>query len=290
MAAVTTTFLVVSGYRQEHVSQRNSASSAYQAQAYEQAQFYCFGKTGADREKCLSEQTEAAQAEQRSDYDLRAQQEMSEWALGVLVFSIFGFVVSSAGLVALVGTFHEQRKLARDQARPFLDQLGAVIDYSENPPAFFVGFYFFNAGDTPALNFFGDVRVEFQARTGPNADDTKDFSRPLTIMGGTILRGKSDAVSCMLLGVPPSAIAQVLNPVEPVYEEEPPAKGFTFTPERRAQLRVIGKLGYKDVFGRFHSEHVMYHVYKLRVGDRQVMLGSKLSFSPERVEQENESK
>jgi hypothetical protein len=270
-AAVATTILVVSGYRQEHVSQRDSASSAYQTQAYEQSQFYCFGKTGADLEKCLSEQTEAAQAEQRSDYDLRAQQEMSEWALGVLVFSVFSFVVSSAGLVALVWTFHEQRKLARDQARPFLEQLGAIIRFYDKAPSFFIEIFFFNSGDTPALNFFGDIVLRVGLTDSEESDGADLLSRSVTIRGGTILRNATSSVGGHVIRFDPDCVKDLL-----------PANTGEASHGRSAALTVSGMLGYEDVFGRTHQEHVFYAVSSLTIGKHTVMSGSQPGFSPKR--------
>lgn len=273
---VTTTFLV-STYRQEHAAQRDDASSAYQSQAYEQAKLYCIDVPDSERAKCLTDQTEAAQAEKRNEYDLRAQQEMSEWALGVLILSASGFVVSSAGLLALVWTFYEQRKLGRDHARAFIEQLGATIYYRPQWGMLDVAFYLFNGGDTPALDFVGDLQITFRPRYGPNADETESFHRPLTVMGGTVLRNSVEAIRAFNWKVAPEEIKQILEPMEPVYE----GKGKGWVIDRSASLDVSGVLLFQDAFGRDHIERVHYWVKSLPVGTEHVMIGSQRNFSPE---------
>lgn len=57
---------------------------------------------------------------------------MASYARGLLWFTAFGFVASAGGLVALVWTFNEQRKLTQNQACAYLEILqGRVSEHTE---------------------------------------------------------------------------------------------------------------------------------------------------------------
>lgn len=279
--AFTVTFLVISGYREEHQNQRRSAASAYQAQAYEQAESYCFGMTGAEREKCLNVQSEAAQNEQRSEYDLRAQQEMSEWALGVLALSAFGFVVSSAGLVALIYTFHEQRKLTQAQTRALIEAVGATIQHStkrmfgSDEHELEVVIYLRNSGQTAATPVGAEVGATFFAQLVEGspiegqADDRKDMATVASNMISATGRGRITA-TCR----GGRWLRHLLDP------EAKRTHIGTETCEPMS-LYVSAKISYCDIFGKRHDFQESFSVSHLTDGETQIMLGSDPDFSPD---------
>lgn len=127
LLAMAVTATAVSSYRQQHQSERADAANPQQGTAAQNAKLYCASRREKDQVGCAKEYVEAQQANSRADYDLRAQQEMSEWAFGMFFISGFGLLFSAFGLAALVWTFREQRKLTIAQQRAVLQIEGGAL-------------------------------------------------------------------------------------------------------------------------------------------------------------------
>ena len=83
--------------------------------------------------------------------DLKAQQEMSEWALGVLIVSCLGFAVTVSGVFFVWRTLLETRQVGRDQSRAYLHADKLLFFWGgkgEDQPRFKV--FVANSGSTPA--------------------------------------------------------------------------------------------------------------------------------------------
>lgn len=172
-SSLAATALIVANFRQEHASQRDDAASANQPEAQRKVLLNCPAFPSALRDQCVDKEVEAAQAEKREQYDLRAQQEMAQYALGVLAISVLGFVVSSAGLVALFYTFNEQRKLSRSQARAYLELIGARVTRLPGWRASYLRIGIRNTGQTPASN----IRIVGICTADPGAVEGKELGQ-----------------------------------------------------------------------------------------------------------------
>lgn len=61
---------------------------------------------------CIFREAKADEDAQRSSYDLKAQQDMAKWALGMLAVSCLGLFATCIGLVYIAGTLKETRNAA----------------------------------------------------------------------------------------------------------------------------------------------------------------------------------
>lgn len=171
VVAVAVTASAVSSYRQQHVDERADASNPKEGAAHQNAILYCRALPSEEQVRCAKEYVETEKANARAEYDLRAQQEMSEWALGVLFISAFGLFFSACGLAALVWTFREQRKLTQNQSRAYPEIVEAGlradgIDITTGIAHYRIDIQIRNNGETPALN----VRLQLEMTYAPEWD------------------------------------------------------------------------------------------------------------------------
>lgn len=176
LVAASVTSAVVLKYRQHHESERVNASYPQQGAAAQNAKVFCARFPEKDQVECAKDYVEAEKADTRAKYDLQAQQEMAEWALGMFLISGFGLLFSAFGLAALVWTFREQRKLTHNQSRAYLEIIDAFlradgIDITTGQAHYRVDLHIRNNGETPALG----VRLELKMTYTPEWDvDTVD--------------------------------------------------------------------------------------------------------------------
>lgn len=98
------------GYQREHAEQRRDAA-AYQANALQSdLAFACYRLPPERFVACMSAALEADREDRERRYDLNAQQDMAEWAAGILLVSILSFAVSVCGLVLLLRNLALQRE------------------------------------------------------------------------------------------------------------------------------------------------------------------------------------
>jgi hypothetical protein len=98
-------------YHQKQTAQRHEAAAAHQERAINQAREACRNVGSfVDRMNCVTREIEANAYEKHADYDLDAQQNMALWALGVLIVSGWGLLVTGAGVVYVALTLQANRE------------------------------------------------------------------------------------------------------------------------------------------------------------------------------------
>lgn len=102
-------------YHQYQAAQGQHAATAYQARASDKAKNACGEADGiVGRTNCLRGEIEANAADKYTEYDLKAQQQMSLWALGMLIITAAGFLVTTAGLVFIALTLTATRGMLKE--------------------------------------------------------------------------------------------------------------------------------------------------------------------------------
>lgn len=104
----------LSEYKLEHAEQRQKATTHKPEQAREQRQATCVDAAKKHSFPCVVDTEKSADEEKYTEYDLRAQQEMAEWAFGMMYVSGLAVLVTLAATVYVALTLAETRKLARD--------------------------------------------------------------------------------------------------------------------------------------------------------------------------------
>ncbi len=70
--------------------------------------------------ECVQKETKIAEKERREAYDLSAQQEMSYWALGMLLASVIALILTVVGVAYVRLTLLETRRIGQAQVRAYL--------------------------------------------------------------------------------------------------------------------------------------------------------------------------
>lgn len=155
-----TSFSSFSTYKQGHSNERNYAAQYY-ANATQESAKTCgaiMGESGVfDWLTCLAENVGTDGSVKQAEYDLKAQQEMAEWAFGMLIVTIWIAVITLAGVFFVGWTLFATRRMAADtrdigeaQARAYIS--GEIIYHgvsrgSEHPV---FSFKVTNTGASPA--------------------------------------------------------------------------------------------------------------------------------------------
>lgn len=99
-------------YQQEHAKERESVSNNDESVAARQIDI-CQRSMRDDGLAqgliCLANVVGAEAETKKSEYDLKAQQEMAEWAFGLLLVSIFGLIFTALGVILVWLTFRATR-------------------------------------------------------------------------------------------------------------------------------------------------------------------------------------
>lgn len=117
---------------------------------------------------CLADGIEARQKRSDTNQDLKAQQDMAFWALGVFVVSAISLPVSIAGLTAIfISLRHTRESIVNDRAigeaqvRAYLQILAAHIQIDETEQYIRLRLDMGNSGQSPARNVEAVVRFSF---------------------------------------------------------------------------------------------------------------------------------
>ncbi len=179
--AAAITFL---GYQHQHAEERQQAAANHTPDTRQQIETSCTRLGAGSRTEalsCVTEIPDANSGDSYTKYDLKAQQDMAEWALAMFIATLFGLGISGVGLwyvrEALLlnrdATEHAANaaKLAReanDQARSqFVAERRPWLSYEVvDPTAQIIGdkvvfsfdFKITNHGQTPATEV--DVRIQ----------------------------------------------------------------------------------------------------------------------------------
>lgn len=162
LALLVGLFWLVADYRQNQAAERQHAAN-YEPESTEQKLYDpCLRLSGiVDSINCVLREAQAQREDQRSAYDLEAQQDMSAWAYGMLWVSGVGTIIALVGVVFIALTLHTntaQVRLAReamvaDQRAWIKIDWEVVSDlvFGEDEASVRVKFTQNNTGRSPAL-------------------------------------------------------------------------------------------------------------------------------------------
>lgn len=121
-----------SEYRREQAQERQGASNDYRRDAEKHIEF-CIEAIAeerlSDRLECLSQAIDAAEESATAKHDLKAQQDMSAWALGVLYVSMAALIATAIGVVFVWLTLRETRRIGQAQVRAYLQFEPVNVNY-----------------------------------------------------------------------------------------------------------------------------------------------------------------
>lgn len=127
--------LQVWGYQREHSDQRQNVSN-YEAPTSDDYSSGCLkdGVTFRRIAECLIKSVDANREAQRSNYDLKAQQEMAEWAFAIVLLTGAQAVFGLFGIVLLVQNLSTAREAIHADNRPWLDfsvEVASNLDHND---------------------------------------------------------------------------------------------------------------------------------------------------------------
>lgn len=148
-------------YRIEHSAER-AAASQYQARPAENdTEAFCRRPENTRTITCLTQEVRAYQDEERAKYDLKAQQEMAEWAFAMFLATILGVMLiagtlwetSQAARAAKEVIFYQKQDfIVSNPPRFAISQIAIDLDaISKGRPPEYAQAWVFNSGGTPAI-------------------------------------------------------------------------------------------------------------------------------------------
>jgi hypothetical protein len=230
-----------SAYKQSHANERDSASQHY-AEATQEGVNSCsavMDESGVfNWLTCLAETVSAEGSVKQAEYDLKAQQDMAAWALGMLIVTIWLTIITLGGVIFVAWTFRDAREIGRKEIRAYLGVESASYKIPEDGAwkpndGIKAEVIFKNYGASPARK----VQFHWRAKTigvdlqANIADEMRIASVP---DGGSFTLGSNAAFS--------KSIDNVISADE--YASLISADAHTF---------FFGRLDYQDVFGGEHS-------------------------------------
>ena len=188
---------------------------------------------------CPNNNVSAEHPNKREYADLKAQQDMSEWALVVVLISIPGFFVSIAGLWALYWTFRQTREIAKAQERASL--IIYAVKIGDPRPLFDdlrLEFGIRNVGETHA----NSVWIEGTVTVDPGAVEGKDI--------GPVETAKIVATGSIAIQPSKESVLSGFANISVNHWKLMPEKtNYHMTDKcRDAWIRIEGVVHYRDVF------------------------------------------
>lgn len=101
-----------SNQHREHREEREAAASDQQENVREQVEAQCVGVPRSRTFSCTMDAPRTPGDEQYAIHDLRAQQDMSEWAFAMFITAAIGALITLAGVIYVAMTLHETRRAA----------------------------------------------------------------------------------------------------------------------------------------------------------------------------------
>lgn len=241
----------------EHLN-RDSAYTARDAQYVECLKL----PTIDDVRKCAASADQPGRSEERAEEDLRAQEEMADWAESMVWISLAGLAATSVGIVYVALTLREtrlataaairgtkvseeavsvQRELGEKQVRAyiFLDAAGPILPFQlavGEPPSGMINIK--NFGQSPAY----DIRCQRGTMSGPwpipddfefPTDDTANFATGASLAPGEVT------------SFPIFKAGQIVG-----------QEDFDGIRDGNLAFYIWGRIRYRDVFG--HSRHTNF--------------------------------
>ena len=177
VAAVILSALLIAVWQSSAIYHQRSAQAEYKAQGYAsdrdaEIEDICGRMAFGDAIECIREEIQAAQESQRAEYDLKAQQEMADWAFWMIVASVAAVVVTATGVVYVAATLGQTRKgvkaavdvvdvtreMGQRQMRAYVGVTKGRATYDKDTGNLQYSVTIENTGQTPAYN----VQIVFQ--------------------------------------------------------------------------------------------------------------------------------
>lgn len=213
---------------------------------------------------CKREQAASQHQKEHTEADLHAQSDMAAFARGLLWFTAFGFVASAGGLVALVWTFREQRKLTINQSRAVLQVKGISVAGS-NYGTFWLYFVLHNHGETAAFDVYAKGELHFSPACGESGEPLDKEARE-SFVTHTIEQIPPEAdgkTRCLC----EEAEALLRLPADAGRNPYIGAEGSA-----PAELFIKGEIIYTDIFE--HTRRLPFHMKMLELGEGATDFGS----------------
>jgi len=169
-------------YEAEHAQERVSAAQ-YEHSNVEQAVKVCLSgqdqPSFAEGVACLAQAMEVNQEAKRSAYDLKAQQEMAEWAFAMLLATLATIAVTIIGVIYVARTLALSRHslIISNRAYVFLRNVHWIV----RPNGWDVAPIYENGGNTPTVNGRNHTNLRYFPKGIPNdfgfsdSGDESDF-------------------------------------------------------------------------------------------------------------------
>lgn len=169
-----------SAYKQNHSNER-AAASQYQANAADHSPASCrpvMGESGLiDWLTCLANNVSTDGSIKQAEYDLKAQQDMSAWALGMLIATIWLTVITLLGVFFVWRTLKATQDMAKEttrigeaQVRAYLAIKQIHLGFESGSKSPTVELAIENTGQSPAQ----DIEIIFQFSFFQNFVDFND--------------------------------------------------------------------------------------------------------------------
>lgn len=215
--AITLIGVDIHSYQVEHAEQRKNAAS-YHAESKDQYAKLCVKEaTGIVATfKCLVDSINSNKAAKRADYDLKAQQDMAEWAYILMWMSAGGLIVSMTGLMAIIYSLYQTKQAiiaAQDTVQVTREigiaQTTAILDivridvqggYDENS-SLISDLGILNIGNSGARRVAISVHLKIADKSGAalfSSELTRTEDRPINISA------KGNSISRFVPVIPPS--------------------------------------------------------------------------------------
>jgi hypothetical protein len=265
-------------YAQRDHTQNRERAAAYSAEyPSQQIQAECVQVPRTRTFTCVANAPEAGGDERYTQADLKAQQEMAEWALAMFFATAGGVLITFAGVVYVAMTLHETRRMSAEAAKAtsasevaakaaqdanagFIDaskrELRAYVhvvkaeitDVAENNiPRFVV--QFINAGQTPAHKVIVAIGSLITVENDPVFDRSKGESSSASVIGPGQIQTHSNRMLSTLNRQQMEAI------------------------RKRVQvLHVLGEVTYLDAFDRPWATKFSYRYDAEGIGDGRSMI------------------
>lgn len=234
-------------YKQEQAQQREHTAPRAADPSQKEARETCQGVTGlVDYENCITEKQKAQRDEQRTQYDLQAQQQMALWAFALFISGVLGLGITGAGVYYVAQTLgatreavgaanrtaDEAKRIGEAQVRAYVTVANVQLRFAETSPM--VTFELHNSGNSPALELHPAVSLVIRLPSHERQIGSLDGATGVLI--GTLRQGGMHKQTLFVGStvVPSEALA--------IMETE---RGF-------ADIRIDAH--YKDVFGNHISE------------------------------------
>jgi len=155
--AVCAVALSLNAYR--HANQREKAAHIDTEHAFTLCRT---GDEGVVDMACVPNALQAKQDQQYADADLKAQQEMADWALLMMIVTGAGVVFIAQTLDATREAVDVTREIGEGQIRAYLTAKGGQVTVFQDKPEFTFTISFFNTGNSPAreIDFYPQIILQ----------------------------------------------------------------------------------------------------------------------------------